>query len=227
MGLAAPGTCSCASSRASTSLLAGPCILPGLLAHLLETHRPGLPWGSLGSFGPLGPQKSCPGRLAKLCFWLSVQPALLGRYALRASGGPDAVPRVEFRLPCTGRPTVQRPGQAPQHETQSLLERLHRATETSGCMLLRARVGIETIASEEVSGRELERERASWCRLPTSTDPIPPAHTHQFMRGRRWCNVVNGKERTHTHHTHSHTHSHYGRPYNLDSQGSPVGYYPA
>lgn len=75
--------------------------------------RPGFPWGSLGSFGPLGPQKSCPGRLAKLCFWLSVQPALLGRYALRASGGPDAVPRVEFRLPCTGRPTLQRPGRHP------------------------------------------------------------------------------------------------------------------
>lgn len=61
VGLAAPGTCSCASSRASTSLLAGPCILPGLLAHLLETHLPGFPWGSLGSFGPLGPQKELPG----------------------------------------------------------------------------------------------------------------------------------------------------------------------
>lgn len=74
-------------------------------------------------------------------------------------GGSDAVPRVEFRLPLHRPSNRAATWQAPQHETQSLLETLHRATETSGRMLLRARVGIGTIASEEVVERELERER--------------------------------------------------------------------
>lgn len=107
---------------ASTSLLAGPCILPGLLARLLEAHRPGFLAVPGGVIRAIGPPKRPPGRLAKLCFWLSVQPALLGRHALRASGGPGpAVPRVELRQSSNDMAGIL-------EETQPLLETVRRAT---------------------------------------------------------------------------------------------------
>ena len=72
------------------------------------------------------------------------------------------------------------------------------------------------------SGKEEEEEEAY---PQAQADPTCP---HTPVRGREG-GVVNGKE-PHTHtltHSLTHTHAHNRRPYNLDSQGSPVGYHPA
>lgn len=128
-GLAIPGTCSSAFFFSASTSSRRRALHPSRPSSTPSRNPPaGLAWGSLGSHhspGLLGPPGACLGRLAKLCFWLSVQPALLGHHALRASGGHGPCKpkgRVQTPLhPPSNRATSRTPGlQPPQHETQPL-----------------------------------------------------------------------------------------------------------